>query len=79
MVFNEVYNRFYLNMLKNKSIILDSTNTSKLYREPYINLAKEYSYNVCAIIVNTPLELCLERNKARVKKKDLQRLKCLDA
>lgn len=64
-------------MLRNKSIILDATNTSKLYREPYINLAKQYSYRVCAIIFNTPLDLCLERNKARAKGKKITKAKIL--
>lgn len=76
-VFNEVYNRIYSNIIKNKSVILDATNTSKLYRAPYINLAKEYSYRVCAIIVNTPLDLCLERNKARAKEKKITKTKML--
>lgn len=57
--------------------MLISIITSKLYRQPYIILAKEYSYHVCAISVNTLLNLCLETNKSRVKGKRITKAKML--
>lgn len=48
-----------------QSIIYDATNSSEKRRKLFIDLGKKYSYSVQCIHVNTPLALCIKRNKLR--------------
>jgi len=46
-----------LALIKNKSVIIDNTNPSKKTREKYLELAKEYNYQVKIYILNSDKEL----------------------
>lgn len=50
---------------KTPVIIVDNTNVTKEAVEPYVNLAREYGYNLEFVRMDTPLEECLKRNAAR--------------
>lgn len=76
-VFQEVYKRAYQYLRCNNSIILDATNISRAYRSNYLHLAKQYGFKCIAIVLNTPLETCIDRNKHRPKKKRISRTKML--
>ncbi len=43
------------------NIIIDETNSKKERREPIIQMAKTYDYNVFGVTVNTALEECIKR------------------
>lgn len=58
-----------------KNAILDAVNGTKVVREYYIKLARQYNANVHFVYVNTPLDVCLERNKDNPK---LSRDKIID-
>lgn len=41
-----------------------------MYREPYIELAKQHS-----IVIDIPLDVCIDRNKHRCKEKQITKAK----
>lgn len=47
------------------SIYFDATFTSTHAREPVVQIGKAAGVQVDAVIMNTPLDVCLERNKCR--------------
>ncbi len=49
----------------NMNVVIDRTNLTQEVRARFINLAKMYKYNVIGLIFDTPIEVCLERNKKR--------------
>ena len=44
---------------------VDATNLTPHERHSWIKLAKDYGYEVQAVLFDVPLELCLERNQKR--------------
>jgi bifunctional polynucleotide phosphatase/kinase len=58
----------------NKSIVFDATHSSKKHRTKYVELAKEYEYNVVCIHVTTSLEESFRRNKLRDYEKNVPRI-----
>lgn len=46
-------------------VIIDNTNINMKDRRDYLEMAKEYGYTVVTEVMNTPLEVCLERNNKR--------------
>ena len=44
---------------------IDATNLTRRERRPYIKIASSYGCEAEAIFFDTPLEICLERNRAR--------------
>ena len=48
-----------------KSVIFDATNSSQKRRKLFIDLGVKYSHNIQCIHVDTPLALCIKRNKLR--------------
>lgn len=62
-VFNEVYRRAHEIVDSNLSVIIDATNIKRKDRR---RIVKEFPYNeIVALVMNTPLEVCLERNENR--------------
>ncbi len=45
--------------------VIDATNVQREARQPLLDIAKEFHVFSVAIVLNTPDELCLERNKLR--------------
>lgn len=77
-IFNVVYNRIYYYLNINRDIIFDATNTNRIYREHYVKLVQKYNYKVIAIVFNTPIEVCIERNKYRNKATKVTKRKMLE-
>ena len=44
---------------------IDATNLTRRERRPYIKIAADYGASAEAIYFDTPLETCMERNRAR--------------
>jgi predicted kinase len=44
---------------------IDATNLTRRERRPYIKIAADYGCRAEAVFFDTPLEVCLERNRAR--------------
>lgn len=54
---------------ENKDIVVDNTNINSRHRQPIIEKAKQAGYQDIQLwILDTPLEICLARNEARVRK-----------
>lgn len=52
--------------LKNmKTVVIDATNVQKEARQPLVRLAKDNHLLPCAIVLDVPDDVCLERNKER--------------
>ena len=47
---------------------IDATNLTRRERRPYIKIAANYGCQVEAVFFDTPLEVCLERNRSRPRK-----------
>jgi len=46
---------------------MDATHLTPGEREPYIRIARAYGCDVEAIFFDSPLEICMERNRSRVR------------
>jgi predicted kinase len=44
---------------------VDATNLGPHERKPLISLATQYGYPACALYFDTPLEICMQRNRQR--------------
>lgn len=58
-------NVFKLALQQYKNIVIDNTNLSKMTREIYHQLTKNYNCNIIYIIFNTPINLCIHNNNYR--------------
>jgi predicted kinase len=47
---------------------IDATHLTRTEREPYVKIAKEHRCSLEAVFVNTPLAVCLERNRQRARR-----------
>lgn len=63
-VFSTLYKRMNALLKENKNVIIDATNITHKSRKHLLNQVKVDCYKRC-IIVNTPIEVCKERVKAR--------------
>lgn len=52
-------------MRRRFTTVVDSTNTRPEYRAPLIAAAREHGVPALAVVMATPLEVCLARNKSR--------------
>ncbi|MFQ6794957.1 MAG: AAA family ATPase [Thomasclavelia sp.] len=64
-VFNTAKRRIKSSLLNGLNVVFDATNTQKIYRQNFIKIAQDTKSDVVAIIFNTPLSICLERNSKR--------------
>lgn len=64
-IFNESYKRIQFYLEKGLDVIFDATNINYKKRMDVINRFKKYANNINAIMMATPYEECLERNKNR--------------
>ena len=51
-----------------KMVVIDATNVQKYARENSLTFAKEYSYPITAIILDLPIDICVERIESRERK-----------
>lgn len=56
------------------NIVVDNTNLSAWEISPYLNLALAYNHDVQILRVNTPLEICLERQTHGVPRKKMEEM-----
>ena len=62
----EVMNKMAIESLKaNKNVYYDATNISSKRRRALLQTIKKYTNNCICLVLATPLEICLERNKNR--------------
>ncbi|MGY2066589.1 AAA family ATPase [Blastococcus sp. SYSU DS0619] len=52
-------------LAEGRSVVVDNTNPSPAERAPLVALAREAGVPVRAVWIDTPLEVCLDRNAAR--------------
>ncbi len=65
-VFEVFFERLDEGLKRGWDIVIDNTNINAKHREPIIERAKQAGYSDIQIwVVDTPLEICLERNKQR--------------
>lgn len=50
-------------MERNRSLVIDSTNTTEGIILKYLKLAKEYDYNTICVKFIVPLEICIKRKE----------------
>jgi predicted kinase len=65
IVFDIVKNEVKLALSKGFDVVVDATNTNKKYRKSLISISKKYNCSIIAVVFQTPLSLCLERNYKR--------------
>ncbi len=46
---------------------VDATHLTPSERRPYVRIAEKYGYQIDALFFDVPLEVCLERNRARAR------------
>lgn len=46
-------------------VIVDNCNLAKVHQAPYLELAEKFGYEVQVVTVDTPLNVCMERNARR--------------
>jgi predicted kinase len=67
-VFAIFFERLEQALQKNLDIVIDNTNINRRHREPILTRAKNAGYTDIEIwLLETPLELCLARNKNRTR------------
>lgn len=65
-VFEVFFQRLEEGLRRGWDIVIDNTNINGKHREPIIERARQAGYTDIQIwIIDTPLEVCLERNKMR--------------
>ncbi len=47
---------------------IDATHLTRAERKPYLEIASQHGAEIEAVFFNTPLEICLERNRSRARK-----------
>lgn len=52
-------------LIMGNDVVFDATNTNKKHRKAIINLGKLYNSNIVAVVMLTPLHVCIRRNKQR--------------
>ena len=63
--FAKTKKEFINNLSQNKSVIIDNTNSSKKNRKVFIELAKNYKYNIRCIWIQCSLQLSYHLNQMR--------------
>lgn len=66
-IFPLLYARMEDALRHGENVVVDSTNITKWERNNALNIAKKYSDNVIAVVFSTPVEVCKERNRKRVR------------
>ncbi len=53
----------------NIKVLIDNTSVTKLSRKYYLEIAKATKKTIAVIFINTPIQVCLQRNRQRTDKK----------
>lgn len=68
IVFEQLFNFARILLRQNKDIVIVNTNYNKKNRKNWVKLAKEFDAELIAVIMETPLDVCLKRNAVRERK-----------
>lgn len=68
MIFEEAEKRLKANIENGKNVIFDATNINYKKRRDWLNRFNKYAVKKIGVLVATPYEECLERNKRRERK-----------
>lgn len=66
-VFRHIQIQVEICLAQNLDCLVDATNINRKWRAGYLEIAKKYSANVTAFVFQTPLEVCLDRNRKRAR------------
>lgn len=64
-VYKEFCNRIDMHLLRGETVIADATHLNIKSREKLLKSLQVIPDKIIAVIVNTPFEICMERNAAR--------------
>lgn len=65
IVFEQLFNFARILLKQNKDICIVNTNYNKKNRKNWVALAKEFNAELKAVVMRTPIEICLKRNSLR--------------
>ncbi|MCK5600331.1 ATP-binding protein [Candidatus Pacearchaeota archaeon] len=68
----DVMARAYLE--RNLDIVIDATNLHLGLMDKYLRIANEYGYETEAVIIDTPIETCIERRSKKWNKETIQKV-----
>lgn len=64
-IFEIAFSRIKEELISGRDVVFDATNTNKKYRRTVIKLGKSCNSRIVAVVMNTPLSVCLRRNRER--------------
>lgn len=64
-VYREFCNRIDMHLLRGETVIADATHLSSGSRKKLLNQLQVTPDKIIAVVINTPFEVCMERNAAR--------------
>jgi predicted kinase len=67
-VFSILYGRLEEEVSKGNDVLIDATNINKRDRSKAIEIARKYDCKTCAVVMDTPIAVCIRRNDARERK-----------
>jgi len=59
-------------MILNKPLIIDNTNYNKKNRKKWIELGRKYNYKICAYVMKSLFDECVDRSLKRERKVDIE-------
>lgn len=64
-IFETAFSRIKEELISGRDVVFDATNTNKKYRRTVIKLGKSCKSRIVAVVMKTPLSVCLKRNRER--------------
>lgn len=64
-IFEIALSRIKEELINERDVAFDATNTNKRYRKNIIKIAKSCSSRIVAVVIRTPLDVCIKRNRER--------------
>jgi predicted kinase len=64
-IFEIAFSRIKEELINQRDVVFDATNTNKKYRKNIIKLAKLCNSRIVAVVMKTPLDICIKRNRER--------------
>lgn len=67
LIFSTLYERAKEHLKNGKDVVIDATNVKLIERQKALSEFKDFSVKRIAIVINTPVKECIERDKSRVR------------
>lgn len=64
-IFETAFSRIKEELISGRDVVFDATNTNKKHRRTVIKLEKSCNSRIVAVVMKTPLAVCLKRNRER--------------